>query len=239
MTVRPFLLALILSFAPALEAQTIAAPESARSRAAVKRVMPELTQQLSDKGLSLGADVFIQILKQDNELRLYLKLSDGTFTLFKTYPICSWSGDLGPKRQEGDGQSPEGFYSIRPGQMNPASSYHLSFNLGYPNQFDRAHGRTGAFLMVHGACVSIGCYAMTNPAIEEIWTLMESAYKAGQTSIQVHAFPFAMTDENLKANADNDWADFWSTLKPAWTAFEETKRPPMVRVVGKSYRIEQ
>ena len=239
MTVRPFLLALALSFAPALTAQTIAAPESARSRAAVKRITPDLTQQLSDKELSLGADVFMQILKQDNQLRLYLNSTDGTYTLFKTYPICSWSGKLGPKLLEGDGQSPEGFYSIHPGQMNPVSSYHLSFNLGYPNQFDRVNGRTGSFLMVHGACVSIGCYAMTNPAIEEIWTLMESAYKAGQTSIQVHAFPFAMTDENLKTNAGNEWADFWSTLKPAWTAFEETKRPPMVSVVDKSYHIER
>jgi murein L,D-transpeptidase YafK len=147
------------------------------------------------------------------------------------------SGSLGPKQKQGDGQAPEGFYRVRPGQMNPASSYHLSFNLGYPNAFDRANGRTGDFLMVHGNCVSIGCFAMTDPVIEEIWTLMQAAYEAGQGEVSVHIFPFAMTAANLKAHSASEHAPFWESLAPAWTQFDETGRVPKVKVSGKSYQV--
>jgi len=124
-----------------------------------------------------------------------------------------YSGELGPKFKQGDGQSPEGFYFVKPGQMNPYSSYHLSFDLGYPNTYDRAHGRTGDYLMVHGDCVSIGCYAMTDAGIEEIYTLMGAALKGGQPFVRVHAFPFPMTEENLKRHEGNKNIEFWKNLK--------------------------
>ena len=237
MIVRPFLFALSVLFAAVWSLPANAVPDSARSREAVKRVTPGLTKALSEKDLKLGAQVFIQIIKQSNELHLYLDKGDGTYGLFKTYPICSWSGELGPKQKEGDGQSPEGFYTIKPGQMHPTSSFHLSFNLGFPNAYDRAKGRTGSYLMVHGNCVSIGCYAMTDTGIEEIWTLMTAAYEAGQPAIPVHAFPFAMTEENLAAYKDNQWSDFWSELEPAWRKFQVNKTPPSIRISNGRYVI--
>lgn len=214
-------------------------PSSTRSRSAVSDVGGTLESALSEKSITKGAPVFIQILKAENELRLYLEKDDGTYALLETYPICAWSGDLGPKLKEGDGQSPEGFYTIRPSQLNPNSSFHLSFNLGFPNTYDRAKGRTGSFLMVHGNCVSIGCYAMTDPVIENIWTLMVWAFEDGQSEIPVHIFPFEMTDENLAENAENQWAEFWAELAPAWKHFQETSRPPAVMVQDGAYVIAQ
>jgi len=136
--------------------------------------------------------------------------ADGTFQLSKTYEMCTWSGTLGPKLKEGDGQSPEGFYFIKPSSLNPKSSYHLSFNLGFPNAYDRTHNRTGSFLMVHGDCVSIGCYAMTDDGIEEIYKDVEAAFAGGQVFIRVHIFPFAMTDENLAKQSENPNHGFWT-----------------------------
>lgn len=163
-------------------------------------------------------------------------MADGeTFTLFKGYPICAWSGNLGPKEKEGDGQSPEGFYFVPPDAMNPNSQFHLSFNLGFPNAYDRAHGRTGSFLMVHGDCVSIGCYAMTDKAIEEIYVLAEAAHTGGQSYFRVHIFPFRMTDENMSAHDASPWIDYWRNLKAGYDAFEDTRIPPNVRVENKNY----
>ena len=122
--------------------------------------------------------------------------------------------------------------------MNPHSSYHLSFNLGYPNAYDRAHGRTGDFLMVHGKCVSIGCYAMTDQGIEEIYTLMNAAFEGGQPFVRVHIFPFVMSDENLAAHDTDNNIDFWKNLKQGWDAFEQYQRPPNVEVVSKAYSFD-
>lgn len=231
---RPFLFAFsLLGVSFAWEAS--AAPSSSRSKAAIARVSDTLKADLADSSLTLGAPVFIRIIKQKSELQVFLQRKDGPYELFQTYPICAWSGELGPKLKEGDGQSPEGFYSVSPVQMNPSSSFHLSFNLGYPNAFDRAHGRTGSYLMVHGNCVSIGCYAMTDPVIEELWTLMVHAFDAGQTRVPVHIFPFEMTEDNLAANAGSKWSSFWNSLATVWAAFEQTGHPPDVRVVDKAY----
>ena len=121
----------------------------------------------------------------------------GRYALLKTYPVCRYSGTLGPKKAEGDYQAPEGFYDIRLGQMNPHSIEYLSFNVGYPNAYDRSLGRTGDSLMIHGGCRSVGCYAMTNEQIEEIYALAYDAFAGGQTDIQLQAYPFRMTTANL------------------------------------------
>ena len=126
-----------------------------------------------------GAPVFIRIFKREFELEVWLRKGD-RFHLFATYPVCRWSGRLGPKLDEGDGQSPEGFYTVDRGALNPASRWHRSFNLGFPNVLDRAHGRTGSLLMVHGGCSSVGCFAMTDPGVDEIWRLVQAAHRAGQ-----------------------------------------------------------
>ncbi|MDB2437185.1 murein L,D-transpeptidase [Hellea sp.] len=216
-------------------------PETKRSKEAEARFTAPLQNALTKKGLNLGDPVFLRVTKTQNpkdtrgKLEAFVKNNEGDFVLFKTWDICTYSGKLGPKLKQGDGQSPEGFYFVKPAQMNPYSSYHLSFNLGYPNAYDRAYNRTGDFLMVHGDCVSIGCYAMTDKGIEEIYTLMGAAFKSGQPFVRVHAFPFPMTDENLRTNKDNPNAAFWKNLKTGWDWFEEKSRPPNVNVAQKRY----
>ena len=214
---------------------------SARSDKAIATWTPKLETALAAKNLTLGNPVFFRILKTQNgeagggKLQAYIESSDGTFTHFKSWEICTFSGALGPKEKQGDGQSPEGFYFVTPARLNPHSSYHLSFNLGYPNAFDRAHDRTGDFLMVHGDCVSIGCYAMTDEGIEEIYTLLVSALKGGQPFVRVHAFPFEMSQTNMdKHNTSPNYA-FWKNLKEGWDHFEFTGRPPNVEVKDKRY----
>ena len=225
----------LLALGPVASAVAVDVPSSARSRAAVDRVQASLTSDLEQAGLHLGSPVFLRILKEERELEAWVRGDDGRLVLFRTWPICTFSGELGPKQAQGDQQAPEGFYFVPPGRMNPMSSFHLSFDLGYPNRFDRSYGRTGAWLMVHGSCVSIGCYAMTDPVIEQVWTLMQGAFEAGQPFVRVHAFPFRMTAENLAARADSDWSDFWGNLAEGWDAFEETRVPPNVRVDDKRY----
>jgi len=190
-----------------------------------------------------SSDLFIRLIKTTADhdkgiLEMWNRGVDGRFKLTQTYEMCTWSGALGPKLKEGDGQSPEGFYFIRPSSLNPNSSYHLSFNLGYPNAYDRAHGRTGSFLMVHGNCVSIGCYAMTDKGIEKIYAEVEKAFAGGQSFIRVHIFPFEMTTENLAAKSENPNHGFWMNLKTGWDWFERERVPPNVSVVGKTYRFE-
>ena len=187
-----------------------------------------------------GPELYIRILKTTQaqakgELQLWKRGAGETYELDRSFDICTWSGRLGPKLREGDGQSPEGFYFIKPSSLNPNSSYHLSFNLGFPNAYDRAHGRTGSFLMVHGDCVSIGCYAMTNDGIEEIYADVEAAFAGGQRFIRVHIFPFEMTPENLEARRNNPNYAFWRNLKTGWDWFEREKTPPNVTVRNKAY----
>ena len=202
-----------------------------RSLAARKRVSPSLKRDLALKKLRLGAPVFMRIFKAEKQLEVWVERSDGgPFVLFRTYAICTYSGALGPKLRQGDGQAPEGFYFVNAYRMNPASQFHLSFNLGYPNAYDRYHRRTGNYLMVHGNCVSIGCYAMTNPRIEQIYTLGEAALLGGQRYFRVHSFPFRMTEANMKKNAASKHAGFWKNLKDGYDHFERTKRPPNVEV---------
>lgn len=212
-------------------------PDSRRSKAAFERTAPRLLTELGAQNHQLGAPIFIQITKVPAELSVYLQSEDGSYEHFRTYPICAYSGGLGPKKREGDGKSPEGFYFVRPSQLNPASSYHLSFNLGFPNKFDQAQGYSGSFLMVHGSCVSIGCYAMTDPAIEEIWTLMVSAFEHGQREIPVHIFPYKMNWPVRAALPNHDDRQFWRSLIPAWTAFAATRIPPEISVAGGQYVI--
>ena len=210
------------------------APRADRSEAAEKRVRPSLKTALHAKGLRWGAPVFIRIFKEEKELELWI--DDGKqFKHFKTWPICKYSGTLGPKLKEGDGQAPEGFYFVPRSRMNPRSRLHLSFNLGYPNAYDRARKRTGSALMVHGNCVSIGCYAMTDARIEEIYSLCDAALQNGQRFFRVHCFPFRMTEANMKRHEKSKWISEWKNLKIGYDWFEKTKRPPNVTVSGEIY----
>lgn len=215
-------------------------PDSSRSREVLARVRPSLAMTLQEKGLTFGSPIFIRLFKESSELELWVqKTGSDTFVLFRTYKICRWSGTLGPKEKEGDGQAPEGFYFVGAGRMNPQSRYHLAFDLGYPNALDQSLRRTGSLIMVHGGCLSIGCFAMTDEGIEEIYVLAEAALKAGQPFFRVHCFPFRMTDERMDEveTKKEKWLDFWTELKPGYDFFEILGRPPVVEAKGGHYRI--
>lgn len=213
-------------------------PTSARAEKSISKVEPNLKSQLSLKGLEYGAPIFIRIFKEPGVLEVWVESNEGIFKHFKDYQICSFSGELGPKEKQGDHQSPEGFYFVNESRLNPWSSYHLSFNLGYPNQYDRAHGRTGSALMVHGHCVSIGCYAMTNKYINEIYALVVAALKNGQPLLRVHAFPFKLEGARLQRSQASDWYSFWLNLKEGYDYFNKHKRPPNVEVLNGKYIFE-
>jgi murein L,D-transpeptidase YafK len=198
--------------------------------------LDRLDERLKAHGLEPGAPVFIRIFKLEFELELWMKRGE-RFERFAVYPVCRWSGGLGPKLAEGDWQAPEGFYTVDARALNPSSRWHRSFNLGYPNAFDRAHGRTGSYLMVHGGCSSIGCYAMTDPVIDEIWGLVTAALRKGQPRFHVHVFPFRMSEERLAERRNAPWAAFWSDLKPGFDAFEATGLPPKVSVCQGRYAV--
>lgn len=196
-----------------------------------------LDQRLSSAGVSLGAPVLVRVFKREFELEVWLKKGN-RFERFETYPICKWSGRLGPKIRQGDRQAPEGFYTVDSKQLNPNSRWYRSFNLGFPNTHDRAHRRTGSFIMVHGGCSSIGCYAMTNDAMGEIWKIVTAALGGSQKRFQVQVYPFRLTDANLASRSDEPHAEFWQSLKPGHDLFEETGLPLKVSVCNKRYAFE-
>jgi murein L,D-transpeptidase YafK len=195
----------------------------------------EMVSLIEKKGMTKTSPLLIRVFKEEAELEVWKQDASGAYALLKTYPICRWSGQLGPKTREGDRQAPEGFYTISPGQMNPNSSFYLSFNLGYPNAFDRAHGRTGAHLMVHGDCSSRGCYSMTDEQIAEIFALGRDAFYAGQRSFQVQAYPFRMTPLNMARHRNSPHMAFWKNLKEGYDHFELTRQEPKVDVCEKRY----
>ena len=190
---------------------------------------------LAKKDMQPGSPVFVRIFKEESELEIWKQRDDGRFYHFKTYPICNWSGLTGPKLAKNDRQAPEGFYTITPTLMNPNSKYYLSFNVGYPNAFDRSLGRTGDSVMVHGKCRSAGCYAMTDALMEDIYGITRESLKAGQSSFQLHAFPFRMTDARLAAEKSNKWYGYWKTLKQGYDFFEKNRVPPTVAVCERRY----
>ena len=194
-----------------------------------------LAERLSERGLALGRPAFVRIFKEQAELEVWMK-GDERYELYRTYPICRYSGALGPKLKEGDRQAPEGFYAVNRKQLHPGSRHHLAFNIGFPNAYDRAHGRTGSYLMVHGGCSSIGCYAMTDRAVDDIYRIVEAALVGGQDHVPVHVFPFRMTAERLAAAAGARWTDFWRNLKTGYDLFEKTGVPPMAFACGENYR---
>jgi murein L,D-transpeptidase YafK len=191
-------------------------------------------RRLTAKRLSAGSQVMIRIFKKESELELWLQ-KNGRFELFQIYPICMWSGKLGPKRREGDLQAPEGFYRVDVNQLRLRGKNSRTFYIDYPNPFDKSLGRTGSAIMVHGHCQSTGCFAMHDPAMEEIYVLVERALFQGQIHIELHSFPFRMTEVNLAAHAGSDWQEYWRNLKVGHDLFEDTRLPPTVSTCGGKY----
>lgn len=204
---------------------------------AMKALPAEAQVLLAKKGMKQETPIFVRIFKEESELEIWKLKDDGRFHHFKTYPICAWSGTLGPKVKVGDKQAPEGFYTVTPSQMNPNSQFHLAFNLGFPNAYDKANGRTGDALMVHGDCRSAGCFAMTDALIEEIYILAREAFQGGQRQFQVHAFPFRMTEANLVRHKSNQWYGFWKTLKEGYDSFQVSQVPPKINICSRQYLV--
>ena len=220
--------------------------ENQRAHANGAKVLPgtpdlsAFSQRLTAKGQKVGNPVFLRIFKAEAELEVWMRKNDQSpYELFATYPVCNWSGTLGPKLAEGDKQTPEGFYTLTRRQLHRIGRWPRSLNLGFPNVYDRSLARTGSYILVHGGCSSVGCFAMTNPVIEEIYRLTRAAIYRGQRHVPVHVFPFRMTEANLKKHAGNEWIGFWHNLKEGHDAFHATRIPPRVRVCDGRYHFDR
>jgi murein L,D-transpeptidase YafK len=190
---------------------------------------------LENKNMAKESPILVRIFKEDSELEVWKEDRTGRFALLRTYPICRWSGELGPKFKQGDRQAPEGFYTITPSLMNPNSNYYLAINTGFPNAYDRANDRTGQFLMIHGDCSSAGCYAMTDEQIAEIYSLARESFFGGQKSFQIQAYPFRMTALNMARHRDSPHMAFWKMIKQGYDHFEVTRMEPRVDVCERRY----
>jgi murein L,D-transpeptidase YafK len=202
---------------------------------AMKELSPQMLALLEQKAMPKDSPILVRIFKEESELEVWKQDTTGRFQILKVYPICRWSGDLGPKVHEGDRQAPEGFYSITPDLMNPNSNYYLAINTGFPNTYDKANGRTGALLMIHGDCSSRGCYAMTDEQIGEIYSLARESFLGGQQSFQIQAYPFRMTPTNLARHRTNPNMAFWKMIKEGNDHFEVTHLEPKVEVCNRRY----
>jgi len=219
-----------------LAAAVLAGCQETRTGAKAYRPIPSDTLAVMEKnGTTKNAPVLIRAYKKEAELEVWKMKANGEYVHIKTFPMCRWSGQLGPKRREGDRQVPEGFYTVSPGQMNPNSAYYLSFNVGYPNTLDRAMGFTGGSIMVHGACSSAGCFSMTDEQIEEIYAIAREAFSGGQRAIQMQSMPFRMNPENLAKHRLDPNMAFWRQLKEGMDRFDVTKREPQVNFCGRRY----
>jgi murein L,D-transpeptidase YafK len=196
---------------------------------------PQMIAEIEKRNMAKESPILIRIFKEEAELEVWKEDNTGRMALLKTYPICRWSGELGPKFKEGDRQAPEGFYKITPSLMNPNSQYYLAINMGYPNAYDRANNRTGAFLMIHGDCSSRGCYAMTDEQVAEIYALARESFFGGQGSFQIQAYPFRMTPQNLARHRNSPHMKFWRMLKEGYDHFELTRQEPKVDVCERRY----
>lgn len=220
--------------------------ENQRAHAEGKKVLPgtpDLTafpERLDKAGQKIGNPIHIRIFKAEAELEVWMRKEPASpYELFATYPVCNWSGTLGPKLAEGDKQTPEGFYTVTRRQLHRVGRWPRSLNLGFPNVYDQSLARTGSYILVHGGCSSVGCFAMTTPVIEEIYRLARSAIYKGQTYVPVHVFPFRMTEANLKKHEQHEWHGFWQNLKEGYDAFEQTHVPPRVRVCEGQYEFDR
>jgi murein L,D-transpeptidase YafK len=198
-------------------------------------VSPAMLAEIEQKNMSKESPILVRLFKEEAELEVWKEDKNGRYALLKTYPICRWSGELGPKIKAGDRQAPEGFYTITPGLMNPNSNYYLAINTGFPNTYDRANGRTGSFLMIHGDCSSAGCYAMTDEQIAEIYALARESFFGGQRAFQIQAYPFRMTPLNMARHRDSPHMAFWKMLKQGYDHFEVSRHEPKVDVCEKRY----
>jgi murein L,D-transpeptidase YafK len=235
MLLKSWIAARRLSAAVAVILAASAAPALAENARADAPIPASTLALMEAKNTTPAAPLLIRTYKKEAELEVWKLAKNGRYVHIRTFPICRWSGQLGPKQTQGDRQAPEGFYPIARRQMNPNSHYYLSFDTGFPNAYDKAHGASGAYLMVHGTCSSAGCYAMTDKQIGEIYAIAREAFAGGQRAFQFQAFPFRMTAQNMAKYRTDRNIDFWRQLKEGSDRFEATGEEPVVSVVGGRY----
>ncbi len=190
---------------------------------------------MAAKDTTPATPILMRAYKKESEIEIWKQNSAGRYVFLKSFPICRWSGTLGPKTTQGDRQTPEGIYSVGPTQMNPNSHYYLSFDTGYPNVYDRAHGRSGSSVMVHGTCSSAGCFAMTDKGVGEIFAIAREALRGGQSAFQFQSYPFRMTAQNMARYRADPHIGFWRQLKEGSDRFEATGEELAVSVAGDRY----
>ncbi len=232
------LIVIILIIAFALFYKSYNIKRGDKSKQPSKSALEKLNRQLKKIDAKVGSKVFIRIFKREKILELWVE-SHNKYKLLKVYKVCKYSGRLGPKLKEGDKISPEGFYKVTKFSLNPYSNYHLSINIGYPNEYDKSYKRTGSYIMIHGKCVSTGCFAMGDDNIEEIYYLVKNALFNGQKYIDIHIFPFRLTYNNIKEYKDSRWYSFWLNLKEGYDFFEKTNKVPKISVENKRYIIKE
>jgi murein L,D-transpeptidase YafK len=233
--VRSFLASAAIAAAVALAGCDTDSTSSAVTGRHMQPLSDRLLSDIETKNMAKESPILVRIFKEEAELEVWKEDKSGRFALLRSYPICRWSGELGPKIKQGDRQAPEGFYTITPSQMNPNSNYYLAINTGFPNAYDRANDRTGAFLMIHGDCSSAGCYAMTDEQIAEIYALARESFFGGQKSFQIQAYPFKMTPLNMAKHRNSPHTAFWKMLKQGYDHFEVARKEPKVDVCDKHY----
>lgn len=226
-------LAHVFPCAPASALEVVTKPEATPAKTAPA----SLAKRLDAAGFTRGAPIYIRIFKAEAALEVWMQRGD-RFELFQSYPVCKFSGDLGPKLAEGDRQAPEGFYTVSPSQLRWTGRWYRGLDLNFPNPYDAEQGRTGSAILIHGGCASIGCYAMTNAVVDELFELATEAFDGGQARIAVHVYPFRMTAANVAKHNAEAWASFWDRLKPAYDHFETDRTPSRVSVCNGEYRIE-
>ena len=220
----------------AIAAIAVASPTRAELPAKALAPIPSATVAImTAKDTSPSASLVLRSYKKDSEIEVWKQNRDGRFVYIKTFPICRWSGQLGPKHHSGDRQTPEGFYPVGPRQMNPNSHYYLSFDTGFPNAYDKAHGASGSAVMVHGTCSSMGCFAMTDKVVGELYAIARDALKGGQPAFQLQAYPFHMTARNMALYRNDPNIDFWRQLKEGSDRFESTGELLQSSVVAGRY----
>jgi murein L,D-transpeptidase YafK len=205
-----------------------------RVRHAYDHLALEVHDLFVAQGVEDPAEVFFRVFKREQLVEVWARdRAAAAFVLISTYPMCGTSGALGPKREQGDEQIPEGFYHID--LFNPSSQYHLSLRVDYPNAVDRARGdgrALGGDIFVHGGCATIGCVPVTDRWIEEVYLIALAARDAGQQRIPIHMFPTRLDDDGFAwleetYGVDHPNLDFWRDLRAGHQAFERTRVPPL------------
>ena len=209
-----------------------------RVRTAVAEKQQIIEGKLTENRITLNSlNLLIVAYKDDDILEVYAKnKQEATYKKILSYDICRRSGNLGPKRKQGDGQVPEGFYHID--RFNPSSNYYLSLGLNYPNLADKRKSTAsdlGGDIFIHGSCVTIGCLPMTDNYIKEIYLLAVYAKNNGQAKIPVYIFPFQMTDKNMedyksKYVKDIELGAFWDNIKTGYDKFMKDKKELSISV---------